>query len=317
MWRDAGFNINVSIGVVAIEHSTEDIKTLLSAADTACYSAKEEGPKHVHVYQPDDAEVLRRHSEMAWIAKISKALDEDRFELSYQTIAPIKSAGTLKDGVHYELLLRMRDEQGQVVSPMSFLPAAERYKSTSRIDRWVIEHAFNSLSQHPVHLKQLSLCSINLSGHSVSDRDFLYFLLDHLIDSQIPPSKICFELTETATIANLTSATEFIEELRDRGCQFALDDFGTGLSSFEYLKNLPIDYIKIDGQFICDVAIDPVNYAMVQSINGIAKVMSKQTIAEFVENETTLSTLKEIGVDFVQGNVIAEPRPLSRLLTQE
>ena len=316
MWRDAGFTISVSIGVVAIEHSTETIKSLLSAADTACYSAKEEGPKHVHVYQPDDAEVVRRHNEMAWIAKISKALDEDRFELCYQTIIPINSADTREVGVHYELLLRMRDELGNVVAPASFLPAAERYKSASRIDKWVIENAFSWLSQHPQHLKKLSLCSINLSGHSVSDKDFLYFLLDHLIDSRIPPEKICFELTETATIANLNSATEFIEELRDRGCRFALDDFGTGLSSFEYLKNLPIDYVKIDGQFISDVAIDPVNYAMVQSINGIAKVMSKQTVAEFVENETTLSTLREIGVDFAQGNAIAEPKPLSGLLNQ-
>lgn len=315
-WRDASFNVNVSVGVVAIEHTTESIKTLLSAADTACYSAKEEGPKHVHVYQQNDEEVLRRHNEMAWVARINKALEEDRFELCYQPIVPIDPArsGLTDSGAHYELLVRMRDEQGELITPDSFLPAAERYKSVSRIDRWVVEHVFHWLSQHPEHMENLSICSINLSGHSVCDKDFLYYLLDHIVDSEIAPSKICFELTETATIANLSSATEFIEELRNRGCLFALDDFGTGLSSFEYLKHLPVDFIKIDGQFISDVATDPVNYAMVKSIDGIAKVMGKRTVAEFVENQTTLSTLKEIGVDFAQGNIVSTPKPISSLL---
>ncbi len=319
IWRDARFNINVSVGVVAIDHNTESIKSLLSAADTACYSAKEEGPKHVHVFQPNDEEVLRRHNEMAWVGRINKALEEDRFELVYQSIVPIDPTrtGVGSDGEHYELLVRMRDEQGELISPAYFLPAAERYKSISRIDQWVVEHALNWLAQHPKHLEVLSVCSINLSGHSVCDKDFLYYLLDHLVDSEVAPSKICFELTETATIANLASATEFIDELRSRGCLFALDDFGTGLSSFEYLKNLPVDFIKIDGQFIRDVATDPVNYAMVKSIDGIAKVMGKQTVAEFVENQTTLATLREIGIDFAQGHIVSKPKPLTSLLEKK
>ena len=316
VWRDASFNINVSIGVVAIEHTTQDSATLLSAADTACYSAKEEGPKHVHVYQPNDVEVVRRHQEMAWISKINKALEEDRFELCYQPIVPVISGNfdLKQSNLHYELLLRMRDEEGKIIKPISFLPAAERYKSTPSLDRWVVKYAFNWLASNPQHLEQLEICSINLSGHSVSDKDFLYFLLDQLLSTGVTPSKICFELTETATIANLASATEFMEELRERGCRFALDDFGTGLSSFEYLKNLPVDFIKIDGQFISDVAIDPINYAMVRSINEIARVMSKRTIAEFVETEATLSTLREIGVDYAQGHVISKPKPINTLL---
>ena len=316
VWRDASFSINVSIGVVAIEHTTQDIATLLSAADTACYSAKEEGPKHVHVYQPDDIEVLRRQREMGWIAKINKALEEDRFELCYQTIVPVNPDDTELEHskLHYELLLRMRDEKGKFISPKLFLPAAERYKSTPLLDRWVVENALKCLSSSPRHLERLEICSINLSGHSVSDKDFLYFLLDQISNSGVTPSKICFELTETATIANLASATEFMEELRQRGCRFALDDFGTGLSSFEYLKNLPVDNIKIDGLFIRDIAINPINYAMVRSITEIAGVMSKRTIAEFVETESILSTLREIGVDYAQGNFISTPQPLNTLL---
>ena len=195
----------------------------------------------------------------------------------------------------------MSDENGKTIKPKFFLPAAERYKSTTKLDRWVVENALLWLSGNPGYLNNLEVCSINLSGHSVSDKDFLNFLVEQLQSSEVPPSKICFELTETATIANLASATEFMEELKDRGCRFALDDFGTGLSSFEYLKNLPVDYIKIDGQFIRDVAIDPVNYAIVRSINEISRVMSKRTIAEFVETEAALSTLREIGVDYAQG----------------
>ena len=318
VWRDASFGISVSIGVVAIEQTTENIANLLSAADTACYSAKEEGPKHVHVYQPDDREVVRRYREMNWIAKIDKALEEDRFELFYQRIVPVaRQSYEPQAQDHYELLLRMRDKNGQIIKPASFLPAAERYKYANRLDRWVVEHAFDWLSRRDVALDRLSICSINLSGHSLSDDEFLDFVLVQLENSSVPPSKICFELTETTTITNLISATNLMEELRSRGCRFALDDFGTGLSSFEYLKNLPVDFIKIDGQFISNIAVDPIDYTMVKSINDIAKAMAKKTIAEFVNTEATLTILREIGIDFAQGNVIARPKPLSTLLSSE
>jgi diguanylate cyclase (GGDEF)-like protein/PAS domain S-box-containing protein len=319
VWRDARFGISVSIGVVAIEHTTEDIATLMSAADTACYSAKEEGPKHVHVYQPDDEEVIRRYREMNWIAKIDKALEEERFELYYQRIIPIRPAEleSSENGDHYELLLRMRDERGRIVQPASFLPAAERYKYATKLDRWVVEYAFNWLAATPDRLGQLSICSINLSGHSISDNEFLGYVLDQLEKYSIPPGKLCFELTETATITNLASASGLIAELRNRGCLFALDDFGTGLSSFEYLKNLPVDFIKIDGQFIRNIVSDSVNYTMVKSINDIAKVMSKKTIAEFVDTEAALTTLREIGIDYAQGNIVARATPLSTLTARE
>jgi diguanylate cyclase (GGDEF)-like protein/PAS domain S-box-containing protein len=317
VWRDASFSVNVSIGVVAIQHSAQDPATLLSAADTACYSAKEEGPKQVHVYRPNDEEVVRRHTEMGWISKINKALDENRFELFYHLIVPVsrEARQSIQPRTHYELLLRMRDEEGKIVLPGSFLPAAERYKSAVRLDRWVVENALEWLSNNPEHLAKLEICSINLSGQSITDKDFLYFLLDRLLLSKVDPTKICFELTETATVTNLSSATDFMEELRERGCRFALDDFGTGLSSFEYLKKLPVDFIKIDGQFIRDVGTDPINYAMVDSIKEIARVMSKWTIAEFVETEATLAILREIGVDFAQGDGVCKPQPIRTLIT--
>lgn len=316
VWRDARFGISVSIGVVAIEHTTEDIATLLSAADTACYSAKEEGREHVHVYRPDDREVLRRYQEMSWISKIDKALEEKRFELYYQRIMPLSRESTdqTRGMDHYELLLRMRDESGKIIRPAAFLPAAERYKYATKLDRWVVEHALQWLTDQPALLERLAICSINLSGHSISGSDFLVYLLEQLEQSSIPPSKLCFELTETATIRNLVSATEMIQELRSRGCRFALDDFGTGLSSFEYLKNLPVDFIKIDGQFIRNIVADPVNYTMVKSINEIAKVMDKKTIAEFVDSEVALATLREMGIDYAQGYIIAKPQPLATLL---
>jgi len=312
IWRDASFGISVSIGVVAIEQTTDNITTLLSAADTACYSAKEEGPKNVHVYQPDDQEAVRRYREMTWIAKIDKALEEKRFELYYQRIVPVADGD--HEGDHYELLLRMRDEQGKIIRPAAFLPAAERYKYANRLDRWVVKYAMGWLSRQRDALEALSICSINLSGHSLTDNEFLSYVLEQLENSSVPPSKICFELTETATITNLISATELMNELRSRGCRFALDDFGTGLSSFEYLKNLPVDFIKIDGQFIRNIVTDSIDYTMVRSINDIAKAMSKKTIAEFVDSEAALVTLQEIGIDYAQGHIIAEPRPLSTLL---
>ncbi|MBS1270802.1 MAG: Cyclic di-GMP phosphodiesterase PdeB [Gammaproteobacteria bacterium] len=316
IWHDVSSRISASIGVVAIDHTTENIATLLSAADTACYSAKEEGLKHVHLYQPDDKVVVRRHREMTWITKIDKALEEERFELFYQRIVPAKTMkpDSLEAGKHYELLLRMRDEDGKIVMPGSFLPAAERYKYTTQLDRWVVGHALQWLSNHPGHVDELSICSINLSGHSIGDGDFLDYLTEQLESSSVPPSKICFELTETAAVANLLSATELMEELRATGCRFALDDFGTGLSSFDYLKHLPIDFVKIDGQFISNIVTDPVDYAMVKSINEIATVMSKKTVAEFVNSEATLTMLRSIGIDYAQGYEIAKPKPLSTLL---
>ncbi|NJN48213.1 MAG: EAL domain-containing protein, partial [Candidatus Competibacteraceae bacterium] len=211
------------------------------------------------------------------------ALEEGRFELNFQTIYPLNSQ--TQQGHHYELLLRMRNTDGTLIQPGAFLLAAERYNLATKLDQWVIEASFDWLLQHPEHLKDLHLCEINLSGHSLGNEQFLEFITLQLRKRNIPPAKICFEITETAAIANLSSATRFIKALKSLGCRFALDDFGSGLSSFAYLKNLPVDLLKIDGIFVKDIVEDPIDSALVKSINEVGKVMGLQTVAEFVETK--------------------------------
>jgi len=312
LWEDKSFKVGVSVGLVPISIESVDAASVLSAADTACYAAKEQGGNRVHVYRPGDEEVGRRHGEMRWVARINRALEEDRFELCYQPI--VRSDGGRDDGTHYELLLRMVSEDGTTVAPGSFLPAAERYNLAPRLDRWVIATAFDWLAAHPRHLERLFVCSINLSGHSLGDETFRDFVLERFAGSCVRTEQICFEITETAAISNLAGATRFIRTLKRKGCRFALDDFGSGLSSFAYLKTLPVDYLKIDGVFVKDVERDPIDLALVRSINEIGQVMGKQTIAEFVENDAVLAHVREAGVDYVQGYGIGAPRPLARLL---
>ncbi len=306
-WEDKSFNIGVSIGLVPITRGSGEITELLSAADTACYMAKEQGRSRVHVHHEDDEDLARRHGEMQWAARLPWALEKDRFLLYLQPI--VAATGSDPEAEHYELLLRLEDETGEMVSPGIFLPAAERYNLCSKIDRWVIGAAFRWLSENPARLERLYLCSINLSGLSLGDEAFLGYLIQQFEDWSIPPEKICFEVTETAAIANLSRATAFIKDLKDLGCSFALDDFGSGLSSFAYLKNLPVDFLKIDGLFVKNILDDPMDLAMVKAINDIGQVMGKQTIAEFVENEAIRNKLKEIGVNFMQGYGIGRPRP--------
>jgi EAL domain-containing protein (putative c-di-GMP-specific phosphodiesterase class I) len=217
-------------------------------------------------------------------------------------------------GDHYELLVRMIDEQGETILPGAFMPAAERYNLISKIDHWVIEHAFDLLTENPAFLKQINFCSINLSGQSITDNDFLGFIMTQLNESGIQGEKICFEITETAAISNLSTAIKFISTLKEFGCQFALDDFGSGLSSFGYLKNLPVDHLKIDGMFVKNIIDDPIDLAMVKSINEIGHVMGMQTIAEFVENDAIKGMLKDIGVNYGQGYGIGKPQPFDELL---
>jgi len=311
LWEDKSFSIGTSIGVVPIDAHSTSMSSLLQAADTACYAAKDLGRNRIHLYSPDDAALVQRHREMAWVARIEQALEQDRFQLWYQIIvATGKSAAPL----HYEVLLRLEDETGKLTSPGAFLPAAERYQLSPRIDRWVIRQVLNWLDRHPEHLAELQLCSINLSGLSVGDEKFHEFIVQQLATSRVPPHKLCFELTETAAIANLAAATEFIWALRERGCRFALDDFGSGLSSFAYLKNLPVDFLKIDGMFVKDITRDPIDRAMVTAIHQIGTTMHKQTVAEFVEDAEILACLEEIGVNFVQGYHLGYPQPLENLL---
>jgi diguanylate cyclase (GGDEF)-like protein/PAS domain S-box-containing protein len=311
-WEDHSFSIGVSIGLVSVDHQSKSMGDILRAADSACYIAKEQGRNRVHVHQDDDEEQARRYGEMQWAVRIPRALNEQRFQLYFQEIMPIQDVEPAAG--HFELLLRMQDENGKLIMPGAFLPAAERYNLSDKLDRWVISHIFNWFERHPAQLQQLNLCSINLSGLSLNNQTFLQFVIDQLENSSIAPRKICFEITETVAIANLSSAIRFISSLRELGCHFALDDFGSGLSSFAYLKNLPVDFLKIDGQFVKDILDDPMDLAMVKSINEIGHVMGKKTIAEFVENVDVLNKLKLLGVDYAQGYGIGRPKPIDEAL---
>lgn len=310
-WEEQRFSIGVSIGVVSINEASENMARVLSKADAACYVAKDAGRNRVHIYHEDDVELAKRHGEMHWVAVINRALEENRFYLVLQPIMSLAKGQV--DAEHYELLIRMQDGHGHVVAPDAFLPAAERYNLSTKVDRWVIDAAFQWLTNHPQQLKRIMLCAINLSGCSLGDTGFLEFVIQQFAEHNLPPHKICFEVTETAAIANLTHATNFITALRKLGCRFALDDFGSGQSSFAYLKNLPVDFIKIDGMFVKDIVDDPIDLAMVKSINDMGHVMGKQTIAEFVENDAILEKLREIGVDYAQGYGIGRPRPLKEM----
>jgi diguanylate cyclase (GGDEF)-like protein/PAS domain S-box-containing protein len=311
VWDTKRFNLGVSIGLVPVNEGSGSVAAILSAADNACYAAKDAGRNRIHVYREDDAALARRRGDMQWLARINHALEDDRFHLYCQPIAPITPIAY--QGAHYELLIRMEGEDGQMVLPDLFLPAVERYDLATKLDRWVINTIFEWLGRRPERLKNLFLCAINLSGRSLADCDVLDFVISQFDKCRIPPNKICFEVTETAAIANLSNASRFINALKKLGCRFALDDFGSGLSSFAYLKNLPVDFLKIDGVFVKGIADDPIDFAMVKSINEIGHAMGKQTIAEFVENEVILDKLKraEIGVDYVQGYAIGRPHPVA------
>ena len=312
LWKDKHFNIGVSIGLVIVNELSDNLNGVLSAADTACYMAKEQGRNRIHVYQEDDEELTKRHGEMQWAVRLPRVLEENRLQLYFQPMAPVASKQV--EGAHYEVLLRMADTH--IVLPDAFFPAADRYNLTSKLDRWVINTAFQSIVDHPTHLAQLYLCAINLSGHSLNDETFLEFVNTRFKEFPIPPEKICFEITETVAIANLSQANTFMKVLKDQGCRFSLDDFGSGLSSFAYLKNLPVDFLKIDGLFVKDMLKDWLDLAMVKSINEIGQVMGKQTIAEFVESDAILEKLREIGIDYAQGYGIKRPRPFGEILTQ-
>ncbi|MBI3188309.1 MAG: EAL domain-containing protein [Gammaproteobacteria bacterium] len=304
-WQDKTFTIGASIGMVSIDSETIKVSDILIQADTACYTAKDMGRNRIHVYQLGDIDSQKRHGEMQWVSKINKAFEDDRFCLFCQSIIAID--GSENDKAHYELLVRMRDEDGLLIPPGAFIAAAERYNLMINIDRWVVKTAFSILTEDKPLLDNLALCTINLSGQTLSDQDFARYINDLFDNSPVPPSKICFEVTETAAISNLKNAMHFLHQLKLKGCMFALDDFGSGLSSFAYLKNLPVDYLKIDGSFVKDMATDPIDCAMVKSINDVGHVMGKKIIAEFVENQEILHMLQEMGVDYAQGYGISKP----------
>ena len=309
-WEGKPFRIGMSAGLVQVDAATAGVADVLSAADAACYAAKDSGRNGIHIYRRDDAELARRRGEMRWVTRLESAMSERRLALACQPILRLNGADA---GIHYELLLRMRDVDGVPVSPGEFLPAAERYGLATRLDRYVVIAAAEWLAARPAHVAALYRCGINLSGLTLSAEGFAGFVRRTFDQAGVPLSRVCFEITETAAIANLAHATRFMEELRAEGCSFALDDFGSGLSSFAYLKQLPVEFLKIDGLFVRDMAEDAIDFAMVRSINEIGHIMGMRTIAECVENEAVLSRLREVGVDYAQGRYLAPPAPLEQL----
>jgi len=307
VWEEKSFRIGVSIGVVQINHESESLSQIMSAADMACYIAKDSGRNRIHIHTPDDHELEQRHGEMHWVTRLNQAIEEDRFVLYCQQIRPI---GKERTESHYEILLRLQDGD-EIIQPMAFIPAAERYNLMPQLDRWVVGKVFEWLHNHAAEYD--GIFTVNLSGMSLGDKTFLPFVIDQFENSDVDPGRICFEITETAAITNLSLAMGFIAEIKRHGASFALDDFGSGLSSFNYLKNLDVDFIKIDGAFVRDIDKDLVSYTMVESICHLSRVMGLETIAEFVETESILRKLTDLGVDYVQGYGIHRPVSLSQL----
>ena len=308
-WEQRTFRIGVSIGLVAINEDTSSLTSVMSAADAACYAAKERGRNRVYIYQPDDAEVTRQRSEREWSVRIRNALEHDQFCLYQQPIVPAQGIAH-ENSVHYEVLLRMIDDEGNLIPPTAFIPAAERYDLMPEIDRWVVQEFLHHVVAQPPADMASATYMVNLSGASLTDDAYLGFLQTELRNHPAIAQQICFEITETAVVSNLAEAADFIIEMQKLGCQFALDDFGSGMSSFGYLKTLPVNYIKIDGRFVQDITTDPTARAIVESINHIGHVMGLRTIAESVENDAIQCCLQEIGVDCLQGYGITRPQPL-------
>lgn len=311
-WGNEIHSIGVSIGIVAINTENCDFTEILKGADAACYTAKDAGRNQVHAYEIGDEKVAKREGEIAWLTEINSALAYDRYELFGQLIVPV-SDPQLKP--HVEVLLRMR-HNGKLVSPSIFLPAAERYGVATKIDQWVIDTVFEKLQKQPGIFSGVSSLMINLSGHSIGNHKLLDSICKELSQGDTDPRFINFEITETAAISNISDAHRFFEQVKAFGSSFSLDDFGSGLSSFAYLKTLPVDYIKIDGMFITDIHTDKVVRAMVKSINDVGQLMGKQTVAEFVESQEIFSVVKELGIDYAQGYAISVPKPLEEALEE-
>lgn len=311
VWQERTYSVSCSVGLVPVLATTLDVESLMRAADIACYLAKERGRNRIYTSAEDDQQQLEHRGQMEWMNRIRDALQQDRLFLDAQMIDPTSSNS---DGLRYEVLVRLRDEDGNVVPPGVFLPPAERFGAAHQIDRWVIEKVLSQLAAHPEHVAKLQSCHINLSGRSFDQPDFEHFVIEAFARHKVPEHKICFEITETAAVNNLVAALAFMETMKRRGCTFALDDFGTGLSSFSYLRRFPVDFLKIDGVFVRDMAEDNTDLAMVRAINDIGHTLGKRTIAEFVENDKIRALLSDIGVDSVQGFGVHRPSSFDDLL---
>lgn len=311
-WEGKTFAVGVSIGLVQVggEH-THSLGEVLSAADSACYAAKDSGRNRIHIYQADDQQLIARRGEMLWVNRIRQAIDGDLLRLYVQPVVRVQGSD---DAPAFEVLVRMLGDDGRIIPPGAFMPAAERYHLASAVDRWVVGNFLAWVGDYSRRCAgRPGSYAVNLSAASLGEEGFLDFVLETIARHQVPPEAICFEITETSAIANLSRALIFMQRLKAIGCFFALDDFGSGLSSFAYLKNLPVDFLKIDGVFVKDIDSDPIARAMVASINTIGHEMGLRTVAEFVESEAILERLREIGVDYAQGYHLGRPRPLGEL----
>ncbi|WP_168220515.1 EAL domain-containing protein [Azospirillum thermophilum] len=303
VWQSQSFSTSGSFGLVPVRQRSGSLYDLMSAADRACYVAKDRGRNRIHVADSQDEATRRIGSEMRWVHETIRALEQDRLLLYWQPFRPLRPPF---DEVHGEILVRMRAEDGSIVPPGAFIPAAERYNLMRDVDRWIVSRVLASLAAGGV---AGATVSVNLSAQSLCDDDFLGFVLSALDSTGVDPRLLCFEVTETAAMSNLTRARQMIEALKGRGCRFSLDDFGSGLSSFAYLKNLPVDYLKIDGSFVRHIVEDRLDRAFVQSINDIGHLMGIETIAEYVETPAIEAVLRDLGVDFAQGYAVARPAP--------
>ena len=303
-WNKKTFRVGASIGVVDASPGSSDFSYLLHAADTACYIAKHEGRDRVHIVSGDDQWLTQKRQETHWATRIEEALDKNHFVLYSQDIYDLKTRNTTYQ--HKEVLIRLKEEDGTIVLPMAFIPSAERYNLMSKVDKWVVTHVIEIIRNS----SQKIVYNVNLSGQSMGDKKFTKKIMDLLKESNIDTSRLCFEITETAAIANLENAQQFLDDLQALGCQTALDDFGSGLSSFAYLRNLNIDYLKIDGMFIRQITEDATCKVMVESIHAISQTMKLKTVAEYVENQDIMDILEKIGIDYAQGYYIGKPEPL-------
>ena len=311
VWDNTFFRIGVSIGLVPLTRTSGSLTNIMSAADSACYVAKEQGRNRIHIYQHNDEAVAERHGQMQWVNRIQNVLEENRFRLYFQPIEKLNCTPGDDGRMHGEVLIRMLDETNSIVVPGAFISSAERYLLMPAIDRWVVSNTFRLLTLDSKRAEQyINTCCINLSGQSLSDERFMDFLISEIGNSGVTPQLLCFEITETAVIANLCTASKFIYRLRELGCRLALDDFGVGLSSFGYLKNLAVDYLKLDGCFVQNMITDNIDFAMVEAINQIGHTLKIKTIAEYVENQETLQAVRGIGIDYAQGYYISKPVPI-------
>ncbi len=307
VWNDQTFHVGASIGLVPINSSETTLDELLAAADRACYVAKDEGRNRVHLYRSDDVAVANRHGEIRWVSRIQRALEENRLVICLQPIRPVIPNASI--GEYCEVLVRLIDEKGALVSPAAFLPAAERYNLSTALDRRVLDEALRHFTSDQARLDRLSTAFINLSSQTFGNRTFLDYILERARFYEMPPEKLCFEISERTAVTRLEDAKEFVDELRKIGCRFALDDFGRGTYSFRYLKELHVDFVKIDGSFVRNMLKDPMDLVVVRSITEIARLRNAATIAEYVESAEILAKLSELGVDYAQGFAVGRPMP--------